>query len=113
MHFINSELGKFINNLEKIIECIEKSCIDLVDKNDILIIINKLHFYAQDFFVNNELALRDNSVIFNEIKNAHRQFFIGLKSLEIMNAPDKNIGLNNLKIYLIDWIEKNSEIKAQ
>ncbi|MBN2662593.1 MAG: hypothetical protein JXR68_02990 [Bacteroidales bacterium] len=112
MYYINSELDKFINNLEKIIDCIEKSCIDLVDENDILIIINKLHFYAQDFFVNNELALRENSELLKKIKSANREFFSGLKSVEIMNAPDKNIGLNNLKIYIQGWIEKNTKINA-
>lgn len=112
MNYLTTELDKFSKNLNEVIKCIETSCENMDSKNDMLIIINKVHFYAQEFFVNNELSQRNNSENLTEIKAAHKDFFSGLKATQIMDANDKKIGLNNLKNYLQSWLDENIILEA-
>ncbi len=108
MNFVESELKLFIEHLNKIIDCINKTCNDLSGEKDKLLIINRLHMYAQEFFVKNELAFKSKSSELQSVKLEHKEFFNGLKNIQNIENPDAKI-LVELKKYLESWIEKNLE----
>ncbi len=107
MIYNSSELSKFIINLKKIVNEIEKN---ENEGEDNLVIFNKLHFYAQEFFVNNELAYQKDSDKLNEIKKANKSFFNQLQKIQPETSDINAKTLQNLKNFLIKWIENNNKI---
>jgi len=105
MCYIISELNSFTDKLHKIIDVIDEKSEDVSNK---IIIINKLHFYAQNFFVNNELALQNDSEKLQKVKIARQNFLSGLKQTKVFDSEKEGEGLNNLKIYLENWLDENT-----
>ena len=108
MNYVKSELNLFIKHLNNIIDCIDKACKGLTGNEDKLIIINKLHMHAQEFFVKNELAFKSNSIDLQNIKTEHKEFFTGLKNIQNITNSESRV-LLELKKYLESWIDKNFE----
>jgi len=86
--FLPLELSKFTEQLNDCINNLEKN---VNNKSETLLIFNKINFYTEEFFVNNELHLQNNSTELTKIKAEHDSF------------------LSKVRTYQIDFIEKNQE----
>ena len=106
-NFEENELEKFIIRLNKIIDCLDDGCDEMKDNKDILVIINKLHMYLQDFFVNNELYYHSDSEALLFIKKKNTSFIEGVKQFQVKFLDGEKSALIGLKEYLQRWINEH------
>ena len=110
-NFVEKELDKFIIRLNEIVDCLNNGCDEMKETTDVLVIINKLHFYSQDFFVNNELNYRSNSEALLFMKNKRTNFIQGVKQFQMSFLDGEENALVGLKKYLQEWISKHEQVK--
>ncbi|MBN2890815.1 MAG: hypothetical protein JXL97_03025 [Bacteroidales bacterium] len=110
--FLQKELDRFLSNLRKIIECLDNNCEKETENHDVLVIINKLHFYAQDFFVNNELNYRSDSDALACMKKKQVDFINGVKDFQVKYLDGDKSALVDMKAFLLKWIEEHESSKV-
>ena len=106
--FLEKDYKIFERNLEIIINSIENNLKNKGLNTDIVIIINKLHFYAQEFFVNNEMNYRTNSDALTFMKNKRTAFVKEIKRYQKNISNDEKGALLGLKEFLQNWISEHN-----
>lgn len=107
--FLDDKFEKFVNQLKDIIKCIEENCDEENPRKNFVVIINKLHFYAEDFFVSNELVYKNDSNALAFMKKQKCTFVEGLKNIQTSFLDGKKDVLQDLNKYLSDWIMTNEK----
>ncbi len=101
--FVQSFFDDFSFKLEKIISSIETECDCAQDFHSVLMLINKLNFYAENFFVDNELAYKNDSQKLNLIKTQSKIFFSFLKNYQQRYENGDKKVLYEIKDFLTKW----------
>lgn len=102
--FVEELFDDFSKKLQTIILDIESECDCLNDFHSSFILLNKLNFYAENFFIDNELAKKNNSKDMQALKNQNKLFFSVIKNFqEKYEKGDKKV-LFEIKNFLKSWI---------
>jgi hemerythrin len=110
-NFVEKELEKFIVHLNEIVDCLDNGCNEMKETTDVLVIINKLHFYSEEFFVNNELNYRSDSDALLFMKKKRTNFIQGVKQFQMRFLDGEEKALVGLKEYLQEWTSKHETSK--
>lgn len=115
--FVEEIFEDFSKKLLGIIDAIDSECDCLNDFYSSFMLLNKLNFYAENFFIDNELSKKNNSEDMQILKNQNKLFFSKIKNFqERYEKGDKKVlyEINNfLKSWLINpFISENTAEKA-
>lgn len=115
--YVEEIFEDFSKKLHRIIDAIDSECDCLNDFHSSFMLLNKLNFYVENFFIDNELSKKNNSEDMQILKNQNKLFFSTIKNFqERYEKGDKNVlyEINNfLKSWLINpFISENTAEKA-
>ena len=105
--FNKGDFEKFKDNLNKIISYIDKCLAEGEEESNILLVLNKLHIYSQDFFVSNEMRNKFDSDALTFFKDKRTSFINELKSHQKKITDCEKDSLLQLKKYLNNWLEEH------
>lgn len=104
--FVKNYLEEFSGNIKNIISELDSQCVCNNDYHSVLMLINKLYFYTQNFFIDNEIAKKDKSSELNFVKQQSEKFsYILIKFQHKFEAGDEK-ALCKMKEFLKNWIKK-------
>ncbi|MEA3451249.1 MAG: hypothetical protein U9Q83_05030 [Bacteroidota bacterium] len=104
--FVQNYLEIFSKNVKKIINEIECQCDCFNDYHAVLKLINKLNFYTQNFFIDNEIAKKDKSKELNIIKKQSEIFSYTLKKYQYGYELGDKKEIYKMKEFLKTWLKE-------
>jgi hypothetical protein len=103
---------KFAQKLEGIIQSIENHCDCLNDDTSVLVLMNKIYFNAENFFIDNQIQNKKNTEILTEIRKQSDLFVSILKKYHKKYEAGEKKVLYEIKDFLKKWL-KNPYIESQ
>ncbi len=99
-------LSDFKKKLQNIINIINAECDCLGNTSDVLMVLNKVNFYAENFFINNELESINNSSELNQLKEQYQLFTDNVRQYQKQYENGNKKALYELKNFLKNWINQ-------
>ena len=99
-------LQDFKTKLQNIIKIINTQCDCLGNTSDVLVVLSKVNFYAENFFINNELENKNNSEALAHLKEQYQLFTTRVKAYQKKYENGNKKALYELKKFLENWLEK-------
>ena len=95
----------FAQKLEGIIRTIEKHCDCLNDGASVMILMNKIYFNAENFFIDNQIKNKYNPELMQEIRNQSELFISILKNYHKRYENGEKEVLFEIKDFLKNWLK--------
>ena len=102
---------EFCKKTEGIIKSIENHCDCINDSVSVMVILNKIFYNAEQFFVENQILFKGDSEKFDIIKKQSEMFFQKLKNFQKKYEKGDKSVIFEIKDFLKSWI-KNPYIKT-
>jgi hemerythrin-like metal-binding protein len=108
---MNLTIDNIVENQKKIADLIESFKVAMNSrkcKEEVLELLHKVSYYTEDFFINEELFLKQyQAPFFQEHNNEHREFVENMMLFyKRLESNDINI-CNDVMSYLENWYEKH------